>query len=282
MKMMPYIALMRLQKPIGIFLLLWPTLWGLWLASSHFPSLKLIFIFVLGVIVMRSAGCVVNDMADRNVDCFVERTKHRPITSGQISVRQALMLLSMLLLCGFGLVLLLNSLTIRLSLVGAGLALVYPFLKRVTHLPQLGLGLAFAWGVPMSFAATLNVIPKQAWIVYAAAVIWPIVYDTQYAMVDRVDDESVGIKSTAILFGHYDRLFIGLLQILFLVLLAIVGNQFHLQKVYFISLLFVIFFFIYQQRLIYHRIREQCFKAFLNNQWVGLIIFVGILFGKTA
>lgn len=272
-----YFYLMRMHKPIGIFLLLWPTLWALWLSSEGKPNLIILTIFILGVILMRSAGCVINDIADRNFDAHVARTRERPLAAGKISVKSALILFFILIFCAFLLVLFLNKLTILLACAGVLFALFYPFLKRITHLPQLGLGLAFAWGVPMAFAADTNTVSSAAWMVFAAAAVWPVIYDTMYAMTDRLDDIKIGVKSTAILFGKKDKWLIAGLQCLFLSLLIATGITFELRWIYYVSLVFVGIFFVYQQWLIKQRIPENCFKAFLNNNWVGLIIFVGIL-----
>ncbi len=273
---MSLIRLMRLDKPIGIALLLWPTLWALWLASDRKPDLKIVIIFVLGVIIMRSAGCIVNDLADRKFDGLVERTRHRPLVSGEVSVKAAKILLGFLLVAAFSLVLMLNTLTIKLAFIGAALAFIYPFLKRVTYLPQLGLGLAFAWGVPMAFAAIQNTVPEKAWFLFAAAVVWPMIYDTFYAMVDRDDDIKIGVKSTAILCGRADKLFIGIMQFIFLILIAYVGLMFNLHKAFSYSLWVVLILFIHQQYITRDRDKTACFKAFLNNHWVGAAIFFGI------
>lgn len=271
-----YACLMRLHKPVGIFLLLWPTLWALWLAGEGKPNYFIVMIFVAGVILMRSAGCVINDIADRKVDGLVQRTRDRPLASGSVSVKEAFILFVVLITSAFLLVLNLNVYTILLAFVGALLAAGYPFLKRVTHLPQVGLGIAFAWGVPMAFSAELNQVPLKAWVLFSAAAIWPVIYDTYYAMVDRVDDVKVGIRSTAILFGQLDRLIIGMLQILFLLILGLVGWLLDLKWFYFASLLIGGVLFGYQQWLTRDRDSVMCFRAFLNNQWVGLVVFVGI------
>lgn len=272
-----YACLMRLNKPIGIFLLLWPTLWALWLASAGWPDHKILFIFVTGVVLMRSAGCVMNDFADRNFDGHVERTRERPLASGKVSAVEALILFGFLCLLAFFLVLLCNSLTILLAFVGCGLAMIYPFLKRVTHLPQLGLSVAFMWGVLMAFAAVTGSIDAIACGVFFTATLWPIIYDTIYAMVDREEDIKIGIKSTAILFGKYDKFIIALLQLIFLTMLVGIGILFQLKIIFYVSLGFVACLFVYQQWLIRDRDREKCFQAFLNNNWVGVIIFMGIL-----
>lgn len=272
-----YVLLMRLDKPIGIFLVLWPTLWALWLAGSGKPPVAIVLIFILGCIVMRSAGCVINDIADRQFDKFVARTRHRPLAASKISVCSASYLFLSLMLCGFVLVLFLNKLTIELAFIGAVLAIIYPFLKRITHLPQIGLGLAFAWGVPMAFAAVTGEVTSEAWLLFSAAVVWPVMYDTLYAMVDRIDDVKIGVKSTAILFGKADRLMVGMLQILCLILLCKIGKDFRLNGFYYFGLFDAAILFIYQQILIKDRLPKNCFAAFLNNNWVGCVIFLGIV-----
>lgn len=275
-KLKQYAYLMRFHKPIGTFLLLWPTLWALWLAGEGHPKFSILLIFILGVIVMRAAGCIINDFADRNFDGHVERTRDRPLATGKVKPLEALGLFLLLLTIAFLLVLLLNKLTILLAIAGALLTIIYPFMKRFTYLPQVGLGFAFAWGVPMAFAALTNTVPNSAWLLFFAAVIWPMIYDTIYAMVDREDDKKIGLKSTAILFGKYDRIAIGVLQIVFLVSLLLVGYLFKLDQFYFVSLVAVVILFLYQQKLMKNRDRENCFKAFLNNHWVGLFIYAGI------
>lgn len=271
-----YAYLMRLDKPIGILLLLWPTWWALWLASDGFPDTGLLFIFTVGVILMRSAGCVMNDFADRHLDGHVKRTQHRPLARGIISPKEALILVALLGLAAFCLVLFCNTKTITLAFVGAALAVIYPFLKRVTHLPQFGLGLAFSWGVPMAFAAVTNEVPTSAWLLFSVCALWPIIYDTMYAMVDRDDDVKIGVKSTAILFAQHDVKIIALLQCLFIAMLVCVGLQFHLHSAFYISLLPVAALFYHQYQLIKDRHPADCFTAFLNNNWVGCLIFVGI------
>ncbi|MEO8963108.1 MAG: 4-hydroxybenzoate octaprenyltransferase [Gammaproteobacteria bacterium] len=278
MQLIHYARLMRLHKPIGIFLLLWPTLWALWLASAGKPNLLIVSIFVVGVIVMRSAGCIINDFADREIDKHVERTRDRPLTSGLVTTTEALILFFILITLAFILILFLNHFTILLAFAGLFFAVTYPFLKRVTHLPQIGLGLAYAWGVPMAFAAENNSITPAGWEVFAAALLWPVMYDTLYAMVDRSDDLKIGVKSTAILFAHYDRFMIAILQIIFLILLVHIGFLFKLTEIYFLGLFFAGLLFVYQQWLIRSRDPKACFKAFLNNNWVGLIIFFGVVF----
>ncbi len=272
-----YLRLMRFHKPIGIFLLLWPTLWAVWLAGHGHPDISMVFVFVVGVIVMRSAGCVINDFADVHFDKYVARTCDRPLATGEITKKQALVLFSILMLIAFSLVLFLNRLTILLACAAAVIAVIYPFLKRYTHLPQLGIGVAFAFGVPMAFAAQNNVVTLNDWQVFLTAAVWPFMYDTLYAMTDREDDIKVGVKSTAILFGKYDRLIIGVLQVVLILLFVQMGFIFQLGSPYFVAILFSGILFIYQQWLIRDRNPQACFKAFLNNNWVGMIIFFGIL-----
>ena len=272
-----YLALIRFDKPIGTLLLLWPTLWALWLASGGTPRVELVIIFTAGTFLMRSAGCIINDYADRNLDRHVQRTAERPLTTGRVSSVEAFTLFFVLCAAAFALVLLTNTKTVLLSLVGAALTLVYPFVKRVSHLPQLVLGAAFAWGVPMAFTAQSNALPASAWLVYAVAVIWAVIYDTFYAMVDRDDDLVVGIKSAAILFGRHDRLVIALLQLTMLGLLAWLGAIYSLGAAYYTALVGAAVLFGYQQWLARHRERNNCFRAFRNNNWVGLVMFVGIV-----
>ena len=274
-----YSYLMRLHKPIGIFLLLWPTLWALWLAAHGQPHWQVVAIFVAGVILMRSAGCIANDYADRYVDGHVQRTRKRPLVTGEVSTKEALVLFCLLSLAAFGLVLFCNSLTILLAFVGLGLAVCYPLLKRFTYFPQVGLGFAFAWGIPMAFAAEMNIVPWSGWLLFFAGALWPVIYDTFYAMVDREEDIKVGIKSTAICFGRLDRWIIVVLQTWFLCLMWLVGHVFKLNGFYNMSLLVVALLFLYQQWLVGHRCRKYYFRAFLNNHWVGLAIFAGILVG---
>mgnify|MGYP000872784570 CR=1 FL=1 len=272
-----YIRLTRLNKPIGALLLLWPTLWALWLAAEGVPNWDLLVIFILGTFVMRSAGCVINDFADRKIDGHVARTRDRPLATGEVSAREALTLFVVLCLLAFGLVLLTNSLTIRLSFGGLALAFCYPFMKRFTQLPQVVLGAAFAWGIPMAFAAQKGELNQTIWLVYLAVVLWTVVYDTFYAMVDRDDDLRIGVKSTAILFGEQDRAITGFLQLLTIVALILVGRRFELTFPYYIGLGFASALFAYQQWLIRYRERNACFKAFMNNNWVGLVIFIGVI-----
>ena len=272
-----YLKLARVDKPIGIFLVLWPTLWALWLAAEGVPSLDVLAIFVAGCVLMRSAGCVINDFADRKIDGDVERTKDRPLVTGKISSKNALIFFAALCLIAFVLVLLTNELTIYLSFGALALASAYPFMKRYTYLPQVVLGAAFAWSVPMAYAAQINELPTIIWLIYTATVLWTVAYDTMYAMVDREDDLKIGVKSTAILFGSADRAIIAFLQILVILTFCMIGDQLGLGQFYFLGVVSASILFIYQQHLIRHRYREECFKAFLNNNWVGLVIFVGLV-----
>lgn len=271
-----YGRLMRLDKPIGIYLLLWPTLWGLWVAAEGFPDQKVLIIFVLGVILMRSAGCVINDFADRKIDRHVERTKERPLTSGRVSTAEALTLFASLTLIAFLLVLMTNWLTVGLSVFAALLATTYPFMKRFTHMPQLVLGMAFGMSIPMAFAAQTGEVPAIAWLLYTANVLWTLTYDTMYAITDREDDLKIGVKSTAILFGEHDRLILGVLQLLTLLALYTAGNNLNLSSWYSAGLWGAGLLFAYHQYLIKDRDGALCFKAFLHNHWVGMVIFLGI------
>ncbi|MDY6978350.1 MAG: 4-hydroxybenzoate octaprenyltransferase [Pseudomonadota bacterium] len=272
-----YFLLTRLHRPIGIFLLLWPTLWALWVAAEGFPRLDVFVVFVLGVILMRSAGCVINDYADRKFDPHVARTRERPIASGKVHPREALGLFVVLCLLAFLLVLTMNRLTVYLAFVGVALAALYPFMKRYTHLPQVVLGMAFGWAIPMAFAAQTGAVPKVAWLLFVINVVWSVAYDTMYAMADREDDLKVGVKSTAILFGDADRLIVGLLQGLVLLGLLLLGRQLALGTPYYIGLLAALGFALYQQYLIRDREPAACFRAFLNNSWLGGAVFAGLL-----
>ena len=272
----PWVRLMRFDKPIGVYLLLWPTYWGLWFASNGQPTFKNLIIFTLGVLVMRAAGCVINDYADRRVDGSVERTKNRPIPAGEISPKQALALFVGLLIAAFVLVIQINVLAIILATIGVVLAATYPFLKRLTNLPQLGLGMAWAWVVPMAFAAEQQALPRGLWLISAAIVLWTVAFDTYYAMVDREDDMKIGIKSTAILFGKKDLLIIALLQILALIILAIAGSYFQRGWVYYLGLMVAAGYFVAQHLEARSGEPEGCFRAFLNNHRVGMAIFIGL------
>lgn len=272
-----YFRLTRLNRPIGMFLLLWPMLWALWVASDGKPHPGVLVVFVLGVVLMRSAGCVINDFADRDFDPHVRRTHQRPIAAGRVTPREALAVFVVLCLLAFALVLTMNRLTIYLSVGGVLLAALYPFLKRYTHLPQVGLGMAFGWAVPMAYAAQTGTLPKTAWLIYVIAVVWPVIYDTMYAMVDREDDLKIGVKSTAILFGEADRLILGILQIVMLLGLLLLGQQAALGLSYYLGLAGATALGVYQQYLIRHRDRDACFEAFLNNNWLGAMVFAGIV-----
>ena len=272
-----YWRLLRFDRPIGTLLLLWPTLWALWLAAEGPPAWQLLGIFVAGVVLMRAAGCAINDYADRHIDGRVKRTRNRPLASGQVSAREALVLFVVLSLIAFGLVLMTNPLTVLLSFGGVALAFCYPFMKRYTHLPQVVLGAAFSWGIPMAFAATTGAIGADVWLLYTAAVLWTMVYDTFYAMVDRDDDIELGVKSTAILFGEQDRLITACLQILVVMALLMAGGKFAAGSLYYAGVAAAAGLFVYQQYLIRHRQRDACFRAFLNNNYVGLSIFAGIV-----
>ncbi|GAA5133272.1 4-hydroxybenzoate octaprenyltransferase [Thalassotalea piscium] len=266
----------RIDKPIGTYLLLWPTFWALWMAADGFPSLHLLVVFSLGVWIMRSAGCVINDYADRHVDGKVKRTEARPLVTGLMTEQQALSLFGFLIGSAFALVMTLSWYTIYLSLVALLLAASYPFMKRYTHLPQVVLGAAFSWGMIMAFAETQGQIPTQAWLLFFANLLWTVAYDTLYAMVDRDDDVNIGVKSTAILFGKHDKRIVGFLQLLTLALLLTLGEIMAYGWPFQLSLVIAAGFFCYQQMLIVNRERDACFRAFLNNHWVGLVIFLGI------
>ncbi|MEH6625611.1 MAG: 4-hydroxybenzoate octaprenyltransferase [Motiliproteus sp.] len=275
-KLLAFVQLMRLDKPIGIYLVLWPTLWALWVAAEGMPRTDILIIFILGVILMRSAGCVINDYADREIDGHVRRTKNRPIPTGRATAKEALILFLILILCAFVLVLFTDKQTIMLSIGGVLLAACYPFMKRYTYLPQVVLGAAFAWAVPMAFSAQAGTITQQAWLIYAATLLWTVAYDTLYAMVDREDDIEIGVKSTAILFGEADKLIVGVLQALTLLSLLMLGQQLHFGVSYYLGLAAAAGLFVYQQLLIRERKPELCFKAFLNNHWVGSLVFAGL------
>jgi len=270
------LEIMRFDKPIGTFLLAAPTLWGIALANEGSPSLRLLAIFLAGTLVMRAAGCIANDLADRNLDGHVERSRLRPLVTGALSVKEAVALLLLLLATALGLVALTNPLTIKLSFAGAGLAMIYPLMKRITHLPQIVLGIAFSWSIPMAFAASINALPSALWWLFTANLLWTVVYDTQYAMVDREDDLSVGIKSTAILFGNLDVRIIGLLQCLCFIAFWRSGVAFSLGPIYYAAVVAVGILFARHLWLIRDRDIEQCFAAFNQSKWIGLIILMGL------
>ena len=273
----PYIELMRLDRPIGILLLLWPTLAALWIAAEGIPDLTVLTVFVLGVIIMRSAGCVINDYADRDIDGLVSRTENRPLAIGSVSPRSALLLFSGLGILAFYLVLKLNTLTILMSIVGLILAVSYPFMKRYTYLPQVYLGMAFGWAIPMAFAAQTNTVPVIGWLLFLANIMWATAYDTFYAMADREDDLLAGVKSTAILFGEDDKIIIGILQLGFLIVMLLIGGQLAMGFIYYIGVLIAAGLSVYQQKLTADREPAQCLRAFLNNNWVGAALFIGIV-----
>jgi 4-hydroxybenzoate polyprenyltransferase len=268
--------LMRADKPIGTYLLLWPTLWALWIAAGGLPSWDLLFIFTFGVWVTRSAGCVINDFADRKVDGHVKRTSERPLPTGRITSKEAIGLFVGLMLIAFILVLFTNKAAILLSPIALLLAFSYPFMKRYTHFPQVVLGMAFGWGIPMAFAATLGEVPLVGWLVFLAKILWTVAYDTMYAMVDRDDDLKIGIKSTAVFFGQYDRMAIAGLQIAALAVLVWIGILESLGIYFYLGLIGAVGFFIYQHWLIKDRERMPCFKAFLNNHYAELVVLVGL------
>lgn len=276
-RLQEYLVLMRFHKPIGILLLLWPTLWALWIAGEGSPRPGVVVVFVLGVVLMRAAGCVINDYADRKIDPQVRRTRDRPLVRGSVTPREALIVFGVLLLLAFLLVLTMNRLTIALAFVGAALAASYPFMKRYTWLPQPYLGAAFGWAIPMAFAAQTGMVPTMAWLMFTVVVFWATVYDTQYAMVDRDDDRRIGVKSTAILFGDSDRVILAVLQAVVLFGLLLVGRRADLGAWYGLALFVVATLFLRQQWLIRRRDPDGCFRAFLNNNWVGLVLFVGIV-----
>jgi len=271
-----YFRLMRLNKPIGIYLLLWPTYWALFLSAGGWPDIDLLIIFTFGVIITRSAGCVINDYADREIDKHIARTRDRPITTGEISPKAALLLFFALGLAAFALVLLTNTLTIKISFIALALVVLYPFTKRWTNLPQLILGLAFAMSVPMAFSAQTGTVPASAGWIFLATVLWTLIYDTLYAMADRDEDLKIGVKSTAILFAKYDQIFITLLQILLMIVFIKIGNLFDLGAFYDISLIIILLFMIYHQFLIKKRQKTGYFKAFINNHFIGMTVFFGI------
>jgi len=273
-----YARLIRLDKPIGIFLLLWPTLWALWIAAKGIPDTNVLVVFVLGVILMRSAGCAINDYADRDIDPHIERTSTRPLAAGQISTTEALVIFVLLALSAFALVMTLNPLTRWMSLGGVLLAASYPFMKRYHYLPQVHLGIAFAWAIPMAFTAqTGELPPPTGWLLFIAAILWTTAYDTMYAMADREDDIKIGVKSTAILFGEADKLIIAVLQLLFLLGIILLGQAAKLGWPFYTALGVASIFALYQQFLLRLRDPQDCFRAFLNNNWLGMILFIGIV-----
>ncbi len=276
-----YGRLIRLERPIGTLLLLWPTLWALWIAGEGHPRPDVFTVFVLGVFLMRSAGCAINDFADRAIDPHVSRTRDRPLASGQVSPVEALLLAAGFSLIALGLVSTMNRLTVLMALGGGFLAATYPFLKRFTSLPQIYLGVAFGWGVPMAFAAQTGAVPRVGWLLFIAVIIWAVIYDTMYAMVDRDDDRRIGVRSSAILFGDADRQIIGALQVLFVLAMLMAGRQVGLGGWYYAGLVVAAGLFAWQQYVIRDRAPAACFRAFLNNNLVGLAVFVGIVLDYT-
>ncbi len=272
-----YIQLTRLDRPVGIYLLLWPTLWALWVAAGGFPSTANLVIFMLGVVLMRSAGCVINDYADRHIDGHVARTRNRPMAQGKVDETEALLLFAILCGVAFVLVCLTNPTTLLLSFGGLALAAIYPFTKRYTFFPQVVLGAAFAWAIPMAFTAETGELQRSTWLLYLATLLWTVAYDTQYAMVDRPDDLRIGVKSTAILLGEMDRRAIALMHLTVLLILLLLGLQQDYRWPYFLALVIVMQLFLYQHWLIKDRVPALCFKAFLNNQWVGAVVFAGLV-----
>ena len=272
-----YVRLTRLDKPVGIWLLLWPTLWALWIAGDGRPVESVFIALVVGTIVVRSAGCVINDFADRNLDGLVKRTAGRPLATGEVAPAEALLLFLGLMFIALGIVLTLNRLTVLFACVGAAITIVYPFTKRFFAAPQFVLGIAFAWGVPMAFAAQLESVPRVGWLLFLAVIVWGVIYDTQYAMVDRDDDLRIGVKSTAIMAGEMDRAFVGALQILMIATLLLIGQRAELGIWYYCGLVVGGLLFVYQQYLIRHRERDDCLRAFNNNVWFGAIIFFSLL-----
>ena len=271
-----YAQLVRLDKPIGILLLLWPTLIALWIAAKGWPDPLVLFVFVTGVILMRSAGCAVNDYADRHIDGKVERTRQRPLASGKVTEKESLLVFASLSLMAFILVLFMNKLTIWMSFGGILLAASYPFMKRYHYFPQVHLGAAFGWSAPMAYTAQANEITAVTWLIFLATILWATAYDTMYAMVDYDDDIKIGVKSTAVLFGNQDKLIIGIIQIMLIFDLLLIGHRTELGGFYYLSVAIASLFAIYQQYLIKDRKRELCFQAFLNNNWFGMVLFIGV------
>ena len=276
-RMGAYARLVRLHQPVGIYLLLWPTLWALWIAGEGRPDERVFIVFVLGTIVLRSAGCIINDYADRKIDAHIWRTRDRPLATGEVSVREALILFVVLMLVGLGLVLTMNRLTQTLAVIGAMITIVYPFTKRLISFPQFVLGVAFAWGVPMAFAAQLATVPPIGWVMFAATIAWGVIYDTEYAMADRDDDLKIGVKSIAILLGGLDRAFVAAMQVLFIAALVWIGQSTGLGAWFFFGLAIAALLFLYQQYLIRERDSVDCFAAFKNNAALGLCVFVGLV-----
>jgi len=275
-RLIRYARLTRMHRPIGALLLLWPTLWALWIAADGRPSLHLLLVFVLGTFLTRSAGVAINDTADRDIDPHVARTVDRPLATGEVSPREALAVAAVLLLAAFGLVLTTNRFTVLLSLGAVPVIAIYPFMKRHTYIPQFVLGVAFSWGIPMAFAAQINALTRITGLLFIANLLWTVIFDTIYAMVDREHDLKIGVKSTAILFADADRAIIGVMQGMMLVVLVVIGRQLELKMIYYLALLLVAGLMVYHQYLIKDRDEKQCFRAFLNNNWLGATIFAGL------
>ncbi len=275
-KLRPYLLLMRVDRPIGTLLLLWPTWWALWAASDGHPDFNTWLIFTVGVFLMRSAGCVVNDIADRKYDGHVNRTQNRPLAQNKVPVNNAWLLFIFLMLAAASLLLLLKTLTVILALVAAFFAITYPLMKRVTYLPQVYLGIAFSFSIPMAYAEITGSVPKVAWLLFVANILWTTAYDTIYAMVDRKDDLKIGVKSTAILFGDLDRVIIAIIQLMTVLAFFLFGKQSEFSAPYYMAVIIVLWLFVHQQFQILARKEDKCFKAFLHNNWVGMVIFIGI------
>lgn len=275
-KLKPYFLLMRLDRPIGTLLLLWPTWWALWSASNGHPNFSIWLIFTLGVFLMRAGGCVINDISDRKYDGHVNRTQNRPLAQKKIPVKNAWLLFIGLMVAAALLLLFLSQLTIMLALAAAFFAVTYPLMKRITYLPQVYLGIAFSFSIPMAYAEITGTVPKVAWLLFVANILWTTAYDTIYAMIDRKDDLKIGIKSTAILFGDLDKVIIGIIQLLTILAFYLFGKQSEFTAPYYLAVVVVIWLFVYQQFLIMTRNETKCFKAFLHNNWVGMVIFIGI------
>ena len=272
-----YALLTRIDRPIGTYLLLWPTLWALWLAAGGVPDLHVLAVFIAGTFLTRAAGCAINDFADRGIDAHVRRTSNRPLATGAIRAWEAPALAVVLLLIAFALVLTMNRLTVYLSFGAVVLAAIYPFSKRFTHLPQVFLGAAFSWAIPMAFAAQTGSVPPLAWLVFTVNLVWTVAYDTIYAMADKPEDLQIGVKSTAILFGDYDRHMVGLLQAMTAFGLVLIGLRFELGGFFHAGVVAAVLLFAFQQFYIFDREPVHCFRAFLNNAWVGLAVFIGIV-----
>ena len=268
---------MRLDKPIGIWLLMWPMLWSMWISTDGEVNVTILIVFLFGVVIMRSAGCVLNDIADKNIDPFVKRTKDRPIASGKVSVCEGKKLFILLMAIAFSLLFFLNSATKSLALVGVIITAVYPFLKRVISAPQLFLGVAFGWAVPMTFTANLGYVNTTGWLIFVTAIFWAIIYDTYYAMVDRDDDINLSVKSTAILFGKYDLIIIGICQIIMIILLILLAKIMNATLWVYLSVFISSCIMMHHQIISKRRQRNACFRAFYNNHYIGMVMFIGIL-----